>query len=255
MTESPRHGGADPTQQFGAYPAYADPAYASQTYGPTYQPPVPAPTERLPVPPYGYDPYQNPYPGQYQGWYGESPPGDDQQPPGPRVPRWLWLVAGLALLLVVGLVIALVITNSSRQETVFAPAPSATEPRLPAPPPSTTPRPTVLPPVPAPSTAPTDPATPLPPTTPTGPTQTVVYSVEGTGRALNIIYVDTGGLLQTEFNVQLPWSKTVELPTSSLTASLSVINVGREVTCSVTVDGQVVQQRTGSGLTVCVSPR
>ena len=43
-------------------------------------------------------------------------------------------------------------------------------------------------------------------------TDTVVYTVSGTGRALNITYVDTGGLLQTEFNVMLPWSKEVLLP-------------------------------------------
>ena len=40
----------------------------------------------------------------------------------------------------------------------------------------------------------------------------MVYEVTGTGRAINITYVDTGSLLQTEFNVVLPWRKEVELP-------------------------------------------
>ena len=97
----------------------------------------------------------------------------------------------------------------------------------------------------------------IPPTTGTttpGATQTVVYDVEGDGKAINITYVDTGGVLQTEFNVTLPWSKEVQLdqPAKS-SASVSIINVGREVNCSITVDGDVVQQRTGAGLTICTA--
>ena len=34
-------------------------------------------------------------------------------------------------------------------------------------------------------------------------------------------------------------------------ASVSIINVGRDITCSISVDDTLVQQRTGSGLTVC----
>ena len=40
----------------------------------------------------------------------------------------------------------------------------------------------------------------------------MIYEVTGDGRAINITYVDTGSVLQTEFNVMLPWSKEVELP-------------------------------------------
>ena len=119
------------------------------------------------------------------------------------------------------------------------------EPSSPTPTPTTTQR-TLPPIVPAPTTAPpTESATP-------GATETVVYEVTGDGRAINITYVDTGSLLQTEFNVMLPWSKEVELPDpAEESASVTVINVGREVTCTVTVNGAVVQQRTGSGLTIC----
>ena len=45
--------------------------------------------------------------------------------------------------------------------------------------------------------------------------QTVVYNVTGDGRAISITYVDTGGMMQTEFNVVLPWSKEVSLPASA----------------------------------------
>jgi hypothetical protein len=250
MTDSPRRDGPD---SFGdSYPGYSDPAYASQTpYGPTYQAPsAPAPTERLPgYSPYGYDPYAT---GQYGPQY---PPGEAPAPPpeGPKSPRWLWIVAAIAVLTVIGLVIALVIVNSSKQDTVVAPLPTLTEPSFPSRTPTTTPRPTV--PV---FPLPTLPSTPSPtgPTSPTTPgaTETVVYDVSGDGRAINITYVDTGGVLQTEFNVMLPWNKEVELAEPAEdSASVSIINVGREVSCSITVNGVQVQQRTGAGLTICTA--
>jgi hypothetical protein len=80
----------------------------------------------------------------------------------------------------------------------------------------------------------------------------VVYTVSGEGRAINITYVDTGGIMQTEFNVALPWSKqvSIEAPARN-SASVAVVNVGRDVTCSVSVNGAQVRQRTGQGLTIC----
>ncbi|TRW78829.1 hypothetical protein FK535_23825, partial [Mycolicibacterium sp. 018/SC-01/001] len=106
--------------------------------------------------------------------------------------------------------------------------------------------------------APTEPSLPDQTTTPVTPgaTDTVVYTVSGTGRVINITYVDTGGLLQTEFNVMLPWTREVSLPEpAERSASVSIINVGREVTCSITVNGTEVQQREGAGLTVCAAAR
>jgi Mycobacterium membrane protein len=244
MTDSPRRDGPEPLGN--SYPGYTDPAYASQApYGPTYQAPgAPPPTERLTgYPPYGYDPYAT---GQY-------PPGESPQPPspeGPKSPRWLWIVAGIAVLTVIGLVIALVIVNSSRQDTVVAPLPSLTEPSFTSPTPTTSPRPTI-PVFPLP-TLPSTPSTTGPSTS--GATETVVYDVSGDGRAINITYVDTGGVLQTEFNVMLPWSKEVELAQpAENSASVSIINVGREVSCSITVNGVQMQQRAGSGLTICTA--
>jgi hypothetical protein len=248
MTDSPRRDGPEPLGN--SNPGYTDPAYASQApYGPTYQAPgAPPPTEQLPAySPYGYDPYAT---GQYGPQY---PPGGGAEPPspeGPKSPRWLWIVAGIAVLTVVGLVIALVIVNSSRQDTVVAPLPSITEPSFTTPTPTTTPRPTV-PVFPLP-TLPSTPST-TGPSTP-GVTESVVYDVSGDGRAINITYVDSGGVLQTEFNVMLPWTKEVELAQPAKdSASVSIINVGREVSCSITVNGMQVQQRTGAGLTICTA--
>ena len=238
MTDSPRREGDGPAQPYGdGYPGYTDPAYANQApHGPTYQAPgVPAPTERLPeYSTYGYDPYGTAHQG------AQPPPPPD----GGKPPRWLWTVAAIAVLAVVGLVITLVVVNSSRQKTVVAPLPPDSTFTTQTSQPTTTSRtPTVQVPLP---TVPS-----VPPTTGTttpGATQTVVYDVEGDGRAINITYVDTGGVLQTEFNVTLPWSKEVQLGQPAKdSASVSIINVGREVDCSITVDGAVVQQRTGSG--------
>ena len=100
--------------------------------------------------------------------------------------------------------------------------------------------------------APTTPALPGQTTVaPTG-TESVVYNVTGEGRAINITYVDTGGIMQTEFNVALPWSKEVSLAAPARTsASVAVVNIGRDVTCSVSVNGAMVRQRSGRGLTIC----
>ncbi len=265
MTDSPGRGRDDQWSPHGrdeqrgssgpgysGHSGYSDPAYASQApYGAPYQPPPPRPTERLPAySPYGYDPYAT---GQYPPQYPQDP-GSAPPPEGPNSPRWLWIVAGVAVVMVIGLVIALVIVNSSRQQTVMAPLPSQPEPSY-TPTPTTTSR--------TPTTRPSTPVLPVPtlPTSPTlspteptvpGATDTVVYTVEGTGRAINITYVDSGGLLQTEFNVRLPWSKEVALPQpGESSASISIINVGRQVTCSISVNGAEIDMRTGAGLTIC----
>jgi hypothetical protein len=249
----------EPTQAYGTgYPGYGDPAYASQApYGPPYQPPpAPRPTEQLPAySPYGYDPYGT---GQYSPQYSSAGGSGSEPPEDPKSPRWLWVVAGIAVLVVVGLVIALVIVYSSKQQTVMAPVPSMPEPSVSTPPriPTTTspaPRTPVLP-------LPTLPSAPTttPPTegTTPGATDTVVYTVTGTGRVINITYVDTNGLLQTEFNVMLPWSHQVSLRSpGQSSASVSIINVGRPVTCSITVNGVQTDERTGAGLTICARQR
>ena len=261
MTDSPNRGPwgdrDQPTQAFGdGYPGQADPAYASQMpYGAPYQPQGPAPTQPIPgYPPYGYGGY--PGGGQFPPQYPPGQGGEPPEPEGPGSPRWLWIVAGIAVLTVIGLVIALVIVNSSQQDTMVAPLPAAPEPSF-SPPtvplPTTTPR-TPPRPLPTPSTRPSAP----PPTTTFTPgvTDTVVYNVTGSGRAINITYVDTGGLLQTEFNVMLPWSREVSLPQPGEdSASISIINVGREVSCSITVNGTQIERRTGAGLTICAAIR
>ncbi|BBX08918.1 MmpS family transport accessory protein [Mycolicibacterium aichiense] len=249
MNDPRRPGWSDPTQSAGnGYPPSTDPAYSGQYYGPGYGgpgygqggvPPTMQPTEQLP---------------SYWHQGGGYPPSEPPEPPPgpPKSPKWLWIAAAVAVLLVVGLVIALVIvTSSARESTVVAPLPSLSET-------TTAPRATTLVPTTTRPTLPTTsgaPGTAAPPptdsTSPTG-TDTVVYTVSGDGRAINITYVDTGGIMQTEFNVMLPWSKEVSLSSPARTsASVAVVNVGRDVTCSVSVNGSQVRERTGRGLTIC----
>ncbi|MEZ0052271.1 hypothetical protein ABIA30_003289 [Mycobacterium sp. MAA66] len=227
MSDPAGRDGPGPTQPIG----YSYPAYADQV---PYQP-----TQQFPSAPNNYSPLN--------------------EPDGPRrpTPRWLWILAGLSVLLVLGLVIALVVINSNEQQTLVAPPPipeptreTTTTPSTP----SATAAPTPIPmpiPLPGMTTPPGDVTPPGESATP-GETETVVYSVTGTGRAINITYIDNGNVLQTEFNVMLPWSKEVELATASArSASVSVVNVGPPVSCAISIDGTPVQHHTGMGLTIC----
>jgi Mycobacterium membrane protein len=221
------------------YPQYVDPAYSGQSpYSSRYYPGSPPnananhPTDKLP-----------------QYWLHGQPPPD--QPPAeptpkrPKAPRWLWIAAAVAVLLVSALVIALVIANGTARRQSAVPA-------LPAMPSSSNP-PSSTPASPSPSAG-TSPPTSTESSEPGNASamQTIVYNVNGDGRAISITYVDDDGMMQTEFNVGLPWSKEVSLPESgSRTPNITIINIGHDVTCSVTVDGVEINQRTGAGLTVC----
>ncbi len=232
------------------YPPPADPAYADQApYVPAYGGHIPPwapnlsqtnPTTQLPaywqqdLPPTGGLPAQ-----------GSAPP----PPGGPKSPRWLWIAAGAAVLLVVALVIALILVNDAiRTQTAVPPLPAMPEPSSATPTPSTRMSPSPIPaPVPPTSGSQT-------PTETTGPAamQDIVYTVSGDGRAISVMYIDTGDLIQTEFNVALPWSKQVSLPKSAVhPANVTIVNIGHNVTCSVTVDGVQVSKRVGVGLTIC----
>jgi Mycobacterium membrane protein len=237
-------------------PPPADPAYADQAYGPTYGGYNPQwapslnetnPTTRLPA----YWQQGQPPPG------GLPPDGLAPPPPeGPKSPRWLWIAAGAAVLLVVGLVIALILANGAiKTQTAVPPLPAmpGSSPETPTPTPTTrtSPPPRTLLPAPPPGGSTT-------PTVTTGPAamQSVVYNVSGDGRAISITYWDTGDVIQTEFNVALPWTKEVSLSQSAVhPASVTIINIGHNVTCTLTVDGVQVRQRVGAGITICDAGR
>ena len=220
------------------YQSHTDPAYSGQSFypPPNYgSPPDPNsahPTERLP-----------------QYWLQGQPPPEqspqDPEPRRPKAPRWLWIAAAAAVVLVTALVIALVIANgTARRQTAVPALPETPSSQNPVPKTSTSPSPSAS----APGPAATEPSQPADAST----MQTVVYNVSGDGRAISITYVDNDGMMQTEFNVGLPWTKEVSLPeTGSKTPNVTIVNIGHDVTCSVTVDGVEINQRSGVGLTIC----
>jgi hypothetical protein len=221
------------------YRPYVDPAYSGQpSYpqpyypGSSHDPSAANPTDKLPH-----------YWLQGQPQPEQSP--HDPEPDKPKAPRWLWIAAAAAVVLVTALLVALVIANGTARKQTAVPA-------LPSTPSSPRPIP-VVPHSPshsarAPQPATTEPSQPADP----GSMQTVVYNVSGDGRAISITYVDNDGMMQTEFNVGLPWTKEVSLPESgSKTPNVTVVNIGHDVTCSVTVDGLEINQRSGVGLTIC----
>jgi hypothetical protein len=231
--------GTDQTERIRQpYPSYTDPAYSGQSfYPPPYygSPPDPNsthPTDKLP-----------------QYWLQGQPPPDqspqDPEPGRPKAPRWLWIAAVAAVVLVTALVIALVIANgTARKQTAVPALPETPSSQNPAPKTSTSPSPSAS----APGPATTEPSPPPN----ASAMQTVEYNVTGEGRAISITYVDNDGMMQTEFNVALPWTKQVSLPDSGgRQANITIINIGHDVTCSVTVDGVEINQRSGVGLTIC----
>jgi hypothetical protein len=223
-------------------PPYTDPAYSGQSfypppYGPGSSPDLNAtqPTEKLP----------------HYWLHGQHPPDqptEEPTPGRPKAPRWLWIAAAAAVVLVTALVIALVIANgTARKQTAVPPLPAMPSSQNPASTTSTSPSPSAS------SSEP--PSTESSPPANASAMQTVLYNVTGEGRAISITYVDNDGMMQTEFNVALPWSKQVSLSTSgSPKPNVTIVNIGHDVTCSVTVDGAQVKRRTGAGLTVCNGP-
>lgn len=172
-------------------------------------------------------------------------------PPKVRRHKWLFPLAGAVLILALCSVIALVIVNSSEQQTLVAPPPLPVPTQDPMSS-STTVTTTTTPESSEPSEAVSPPAAAAPPDAESGDTEAVLYAVIGKGRAVSITCVDTGGVLQTEFNVPLPWTKEVQLNRpAARSASVSIVNAGRGIACTISVDGTQIQQREGAGLTVC----
>ncbi len=198
----------------------------------------------------------------------EDYPDDDDEYTDAPEHRWRAIALVAAVVLVLALIATALIVNggdSSSTSATVAPQPSrsaiATPRPAPAPPRAPLPRETVttvpsavpptsspLPTQAAPSTAPS----PLPVLNP----RTVVYRVTGTKQLLDfvsIIYTDAQGLPHTDFNVSLPWSKTIVLNPGVQLKSVVATSLGGHLNCAITnAEGQlVVASTSGAMIATC----
>lgn len=77
----------------------------------------------------------------------------------------------------------------------------------------------------------------------------VVYEVIGKGPASNVTYAaDGGGSIAQEASVKLPWRKEVSVERGFAITTVSAQNAGSgQITCRISVDGQLVKELTSTG--------
>lgn len=76
----------------------------------------------------------------------------------------------------------------------------------------------------------------------------VTYEVFGSGGTAVINYTDLDGLPQKTGEVTLPWSLTLETTIPSVMPNLLVQGDGKSISCRVTVDDEVKDERTAQGM-------
>ncbi|HET7743030.1 MAG TPA: MmpS family transport accessory protein [Mycobacterium sp.] len=76
----------------------------------------------------------------------------------------------------------------------------------------------------------------------------VRYEVFGTGATAVINYTDLDGLPQKTGEVPLPWSLTLETTIPSVMPNLLAQSDGQSISCRVTVDDEVKDERTAQGV-------
>ncbi|ADT97554.1 MmpS family transport accessory protein [Mycolicibacterium gilvum] len=76
----------------------------------------------------------------------------------------------------------------------------------------------------------------------------VTYEVFGSGTSATINYADLDGKPQRTGEVGLPWSLTLETTLPSVMPNIMAQGDGHSLTCRVTVDGEVKDERTAEGM-------
>ena len=200
----------------------------------------------------------------------DDPFADVDDYSGARENRWRSVALVAAGVLALALLATALIVNggdSTSTSATVGPAPtrSVTAPPRPPHPTALPPRPplpretmtTVAPPSALPTTtaAPTAPQTP-PWSVPVLDPHTIVYRVTGTKRLLDfvsIVYTDGQGLPHTDFNVSLPWSKTIVMGPGVQLKSVIATSLGGHLDCAITnAQGQlVVASTTNAMLATC----
>jgi hypothetical protein len=207
--------------------------------------------------------------------YDDETYTDGDEYAGPADHRWRPVAAIAGGVLVLAVIATIVIVNggdSASTTATVVPSPSRTviatpRPTTPKaaptvslppetvttlPPHSTTPtaRPTDTPTA-EPSAAPTAPPPAASPSTlPAVDPRTFVYTVTGTKQLLDlvtVIYTDAQGLPHTDFNVSLPWTKTVVLNPGVQTKSVVATSLYGQLNCAiVNAEGQTIVASTSN---------
>lgn len=76
----------------------------------------------------------------------------------------------------------------------------------------------------------------------------VTYEIFGTGSSATINYADLDGKPQRTGAVSLPWSITLQTTLPSVMPNIMAQGDGRSITCRVTVDDEVKDERTAQGV-------
>lgn len=177
--------------------------------------------------------------------------GDDWAEPHDE--RWRPIAAIAGIIFVLAVIATVVIVNggdsASTSATVVAPPRSAGPrpslvPTLPpetvttVTPPPRRPNPTATSTTPTPSELPSPAA--APPVAPDVAARTFVYRVTGTKALFDlvtVVYTDAAGAPQTDFNVSLPWSRTVVMNPGVGIRSVVATSLTGRLNCSI-IDGQ-----------------
>lgn len=159
--------------------------------------------------------------------------------------RWLWVAGVAGAILLVAVIATVVVVNSGDSESTAAKiATPATRPAV-TPPPTPT---ASTPPLPPETVTTLTPSTAVSPTTtaattaeaappPVADPRTIVYSVTGNKQLIDlitVIYTDEQGMPRTEFNVALPWTKSVVPNPDVGINSVTATSVAGQLNCTIT---------------------
>lgn len=189
--------------------------------------------------------------------YGD--PGDDQVVYYEESTGWRWVAAGAAVVLILAVIGTIIIVRSGDDTSTTGrvvpsrSAPIVTPPVSGPPPPVATTTSPLPSPSPSPSLSPetvttltpsATASTEAPPTTSETVAGTFTYTVSGTRRPgdfVTVTFIDGTGAPRTDFNVPLPWTKTVISAGAMLLKSVTAVSLASHLNCSITdADGQTI---------------
>ncbi|MGH3637659.1 MAG: hypothetical protein ACRDUX_01380 [Mycobacterium sp.] len=210
-----------------------------------------------------YDSYED-YDDGYEDGYDEIYEYED-----PIDRRWIWVAGVAGAILLIAVICTVVILgggdSGSVSKTIIATTPTTAPVATSTAPPvrtSAAPPPVAVAPLSpetvttvAPSPSPTASADPAPAGAAASP-NAITYLVTGTRPLLDlvtVVYTDAQGALQTEFNVALPWSRTVTLDPGVALKSVTATSLTGQLNCSITdaSGAAIVTQATNSMITTC----